>query len=73
MPEAPRQEVKSEAKQSQSDVEKRLADLELQLAQTRAGLPGGTLPEHSAGPYDEIAETWSQAEQEASKAEADAE
>jgi len=44
--------------------EQRIADLELALAQTKAGLPGGTLPEHSAGPGTEIAETWSQAEQE---------
>jgi len=51
--------------------EQRLADLELQLAQTRAGLPGGTLPEHSAGPGTEIEETWSQAEQEESRWQAD--
>jgi len=43
----------------------RIADLELALAQTRAGLPGGTTPYHGAGPGTETAETWSQAEQEA--------
>jgi hypothetical protein len=48
--------------------EQRLADLELQLAQTRAGLPGGTLPYHSAGVEDEIAETWSQHDQELANA-----
>jgi len=45
-------------------VEQRLADLELANAQLRAGAPGGTLPSHSAGVDDEIAETWSQHDQE---------
>jgi hypothetical protein len=50
--------------------EQRIADLELQLAQSRAAMPGGTLPDHSAGFGQEIEETWSQAEQEAARAEA---
>lgn len=51
--------------------EQRIANLELQLAQTRAGLPGGTIPDHGAGYGQENEETWSQAEQEAARAEAD--
>jgi hypothetical protein len=44
--------------------EQRISDLELQLAQTRAGLPLGTIPEHAAGVGTEIADTWSQHDQE---------
>jgi hypothetical protein len=50
--------------------EQRLADVELQLAQTRATTPGGTIPEHAAGYGEDIEETWSLAEQEAARAEA---
>lgn len=53
--------------------EQRIANLELQLAQTRAGTPGGTIPDHGAGYGDEIAETWSQYEQEQARTEAEAE
>jgi hypothetical protein len=52
--------------------EQRIADLELQLAQTRAGTPGGTIPEHGAGFGNDVEETWSQAEQEEARAEANA-
>jgi uncharacterized coiled-coil protein SlyX len=38
---------------------KRLADLELQVATQKAAMPLGTVPEHSGGISDEIAETWS--------------
>lgn len=44
--------------------DQRIADLELQLAQTRAGLPLGTIPDHAAGIGQEVEETWSQADQE---------
>jgi hypothetical protein len=46
------------------DLSKRVADLELALAQAHAATPGGTVPEHSAGPGTEFAETWSQHDQE---------
>jgi hypothetical protein len=52
--------------------EQRIADLEMQLAQTRATTPGGTVPEHGAGFGDEVEETWSQYEQEQARAEANA-
>jgi hypothetical protein len=55
-------------KKGERSVEQRLADLELANAQLRAGLPGGTIPLHGAGPYDEIRETWSQADQDAAQA-----
>lgn len=42
----------------------RIADLELQLAQTRAGTPLGTIPDHAGGVEQDIAETWSQYDQE---------
>jgi hypothetical protein len=44
--------------------EQRIADLELALAQTRAGTPLGTLPNHAGGVGQEVEETWSQYEQE---------
>lgn len=44
--------------------DQRIADLELQLAQTRAATPLGTIPEHAAGVGTDVAETWSQYEQE---------
>jgi hypothetical protein len=37
----------------------RVADLELQLAQSRAGTPTGSIPDHGAGIGDDVAETWS--------------
>lgn len=49
-------------------MEQRIADLESQLAQTKAGLPGTTIPEHGAGPGLEVWETWSQGDQDAAKA-----
>lgn len=57
----------AEQKQDTKDArttEQRLADLELQLAQSRAGLPGGTIPDHGAGVGQEVYETWSQYDQE---------
>lgn len=44
--------------------DQRIADLELQLAQTRAGTPLGTIPDHAAGVGQDMAETWSQYDQE---------
>jgi hypothetical protein len=44
--------------------DQRIADLELQLATTRAGLPLGTIPDHAAGVGQDTAETWSQYDQE---------
>lgn len=44
--------------------EDRISALEAQLAASRAGTPLGTLPWHGAGIEDEIAETWSQHDQE---------
>jgi hypothetical protein len=44
--------------------EQRIADLELQLATTKAGLPLGNIPDHAAGVGQEIEETWSQYDQE---------
>jgi hypothetical protein len=64
-------EEKARQEAPHKTTEQRIADLELQLAQTRAGLPGGTTPEHAAGPGTEVAETWSLYEQEQSKWEAD--
>jgi hypothetical protein len=49
-------------------VEQRLADLELANAQLRAGTPGGTLPWHGGGVEDDVAETWSQHDQELANA-----
>lgn len=46
------------------DLAARIADLEAALAASRAGSPLSLLPEHSAGPGMEVAQTWSQAEQE---------
>jgi hypothetical protein len=46
-------------------MEQRIADLELANAQLRAGTAGGNIPLHGAGPYEEVAETWSQGDQEA--------
>jgi hypothetical protein len=55
-------------KKDERSVEQRLADLEMQNAQLRAGTAGGNVPQHGGGAYDEMAETWSQAEQEAANA-----
>jgi hypothetical protein len=49
---------------AEEDLSKRVADLELALAASRAAVPGGTIPEHSGGPGTEVAETWSQQDQE---------
>lgn len=59
--------AEDKAKRASGDTrttEQRIADLEAQLAQTRAGTPLGSLPWHAAGVEDDIAETWSQHDQE---------
>jgi hypothetical protein len=59
---------KQAAPEDKRSTEQRLADLELQLAQTRAGIPGGTLPDNGGGVGDDVAETWSQYDQELANA-----
>lgn len=44
-------------------MEQRIADLELQLAQSRATSPLGTTPNHGAGVGENTAETWSMHDQ----------
>lgn len=44
--------------------EQRIADLELQLATVRATTPLGTIPNHGGGVDQDMADTWSQYEQE---------
>jgi alkylation response protein AidB-like acyl-CoA dehydrogenase len=57
------QRAASKPQASDRDLQQRVADLELQLAQSRATAPLGTIPEHSAGVGDEVAETWGQYDQ----------
>jgi hypothetical protein len=61
-------EKPAERKSPERSQEQRIADLEAALAQSRANTPLGTIPDHGAGPGQEIAETWSQAEQEDAQA-----
>lgn len=61
MPDDPRGQEKPKQGKSQ---EQRIADLELQLASVRATTPLGNVPDHAAGVGQEIAETWSQYDQE---------
>lgn len=53
----------AEEKKDTRSTDQRIADLELQLAQSRAGTATGTIPEHGGGVGTDIAETWSQADQ----------
>lgn len=53
---------------SNDDVNARIAALEAQLAASRAAQPLTLTPVHGAGPGLDVAETWSQAEQEAARA-----
>jgi hypothetical protein len=50
-------------------LEARVRDLEAALKASRAALPVSLVPEHGAGYGDEVAETWSLAEQEEARAE----
>jgi len=52
----------------QKTAEQRIADLELALAAAQVAAPGGTVPYHGGGPEQDVAETWSQADQEAEHA-----
>lgn len=54
---------------SNEDLSKRIKDLENTLAATRAGMPLSLIPTNGAGPGSEVAQTWSQADQEAAQAE----
>ena len=56
----------AEESMSPRDLAARIRDLENTLAATRAGLPLTLMPEHGAGPGGEVAESWSQYEQELS-------
>jgi hypothetical protein len=60
----PKQETPPPAKTA----EQRIADLEVALAAASARVPLTTLPEHSAGPGLRVADTWSLAQQEESRA-----
>lgn len=60
----------AEESQSSEDLARRIRDLENTLAATRAGMPLSLIPEHGAGPGENIADTWSQADQEAAIAKA---
>lgn len=54
----------AEERMSNEDLAARVRDLENTLAATRAGMPLTLIPTHGAGPGNEIAETWSQFDQE---------
>jgi hypothetical protein len=49
------------------DLAKRVEDLEARLAAAQAAAPLTLIPVHAGGPGMEIAETWSQADQEAAR------
>ena len=53
-----------DTKPTDDDLTKRVADLESRLAAAQAAAPLTLTPEHGAGPGMEVAETWSQFEQE---------
>lgn len=61
VPEPSRPQEQAKPAKSQ---EQRIADLELQLASVRATTPLGTIPDHAAGVGQDVAETWSQQDQE---------
>lgn len=63
VPEEP--QPKTEAPRQDNDLAARVRDLENALAAARATSPLGLIPLHGAGPGEEVAETWSLAEQEA--------
>ena len=52
-----------------SQLQQEVRDLKNALASLRATVPSSLLPLHGGGPGEEVAETWSQAEQEAARAE----
>lgn len=63
-PDAKKEPTFAEERMSNEDLAARLRDVENQLAATRAGMPLSLIPTHGAGPGGEVAETWSQLEQE---------
>lgn len=54
----------AEERMSNADLASRIRDLENTLAQTRAGIPINLIPNNGAGKGDNVAPTWSLAEQE---------
>jgi hypothetical protein len=64
MPEQQKEPAHPEERQSTSDLANRIRDLEAALAATRAGQPLTQVPEHGGGVGTELAETWSQYDQE---------
>lgn len=66
---AEQSQPKASPKDDDATLAKRVQDLELALAQSRAGTPGTTVPYHGAGWGDETEETWSQYEQEQARKE----
>lgn len=64
MPPDKKEPTFAEERMSNEDLAARLRDVENQLAATRAGMPLSLIPSHGAGPGEEVAETWSQLEQE---------
>lgn len=58
----------ADAKPSDDDLTKRVAELESRLAAAQAAAPLTLIPEHGAGPGMEVNETWSQFEQEVANA-----
>lgn len=60
--------VFAEERQDNATLAKKIRDLENALAASRAASPLTLIPEHGAGKGDEIAETWSQYDQEQARA-----
>jgi hypothetical protein len=58
---------------NKDSLEARIRDLEATVVAQRAAMPMSVTPEHGAGDGMDVAETWSQAEQEAAIAEDDPE
>lgn len=63
-PDASKKPTFAEESMSNEQLAGRIRDLENTLAATRAGMPLSLIPTHGAGPGEEVAETWSQLEQE---------
>lgn len=69
---APDTKTDPDTKPTDDDLTKRVADLESRLAAAQAAAPLTLTPEHGAGPGMEVAETWSQFEQEQANRKQDA-
>jgi hypothetical protein len=55
-------------KSGEQDLAARIRDLEATVKAQRAVMPQSLIPTHGAGEGDEVADTWSQAEQEEARA-----